>query len=240
MSESPGADAALLEAAAGNGAAYPARNAELESLATGVELTLASVLQGIALALLIPKIVDMLTSGEYAKLPYIPASLLLIYIVWVAFIGHALSVIAWPFDPLHNFLYFLVTSSQAVLLVVIDQPAQWFLGLSGFALIMGFNTWYNKRRLMRQRRHYASAGERALFAHVAAEQRAELGYMAGYFGLGALGFVALKLRPEFGLPQELGWAVTGVGAMILPLVHALRQGATMRERARLIAAAKQA
>ena len=64
MAEPPTADAALLEAVATNGAAHPARNAELESMATGVELTLASVLQGIALALLIPKIVELLTSGE--------------------------------------------------------------------------------------------------------------------------------------------------------------------------------
>ena len=48
-------------------------NAELEGLATSVELTLASVLQGIALAMLVPKIVELLTSGELAKLPYIPA-----------------------------------------------------------------------------------------------------------------------------------------------------------------------
>jgi hypothetical protein len=238
MAEPPTADAALLEAVATTGAAHPARNAELESMATGVELTLASVLQGIALALLIPKIVELLTSGEYAKLPYIPASLLLLFIVWVAFIGHALSFIAWPFDPLHNFLYFLVTSSEAVLLVVIDQPAQWFLGLAGFALVMGFNTWYNGRRLEKSRPYYASANEQALYAHIEAEQRAELGFMAGYFVLGALGFIALRLRPEFGLPQELGWAVTGFGAMLLPLVHALRQSRTLRERARLIEAAK--
>jgi hypothetical protein len=238
MAEPPSADAALLEVAATNGAAHPARNAELESMATGVELTLASVLQGIALALLIPKIVELLTSGEYAKLPYIPASLLLIFVVWVAFIGHALSVIAWPFDPLHHFLYFLVTASEAVLLVVIDQPAQWFLGLAGFALVMAFNTWYNRRRLGRLRRYYASADEQTLYAHIAAEQRADLGFMAGYLALGALGFIALRLRPGLGLPQELGWAVTGFGAMVLPLVHALRQSGTLRERARLIEAAK--
>src|SRR5690242_15188194 len=78
-------------------AAAPLPNPELESLATSVELTLASVLQGIALAILVPKIVELITSGELAKLPYIPASLLLLFMVWVMFIGHALSFITWPF-----------------------------------------------------------------------------------------------------------------------------------------------
>src|SRR5438093_4052704 len=77
-------------------------NPELEALATGVELTLVSVLQGIALAILIPKIVDLIASGQVAKLPYIPASLLLVFIVWVTFISHALSFVSWPFDPIHN------------------------------------------------------------------------------------------------------------------------------------------
>src|SRR5215217_4412980 len=68
-------------------------NPELEGLATSVELTLASVLQGIALAILVPKIVDLITSGAVAKLPYIPASLLLLFMVWVMFINHAISFI---------------------------------------------------------------------------------------------------------------------------------------------------
>jgi len=112
-------------------------NAELESLATSVELTLASVLQGIALAILVPKIVELISNGELAKLPYIPASLLLIFMVWVMFIGQAISFITWPFDPLHNLLYFLIVSSEAVLLFFLDKPVQWFLSLVGFGLLLG-------------------------------------------------------------------------------------------------------
>jgi hypothetical protein len=214
--------------------ARPAHNADLENLATSVELTLASVLQGLALSLLIPKAVDLVTSGELAKLPYIPASLLLIFLVWVAFIGHALSFITWPFDPLHNFLYFLITGSEAVLLAFIDQPGRWFLGLVGFALVMGFNVWYNRRLLGRQLHRYTSSAAQALYSHILAEQRTNLRFMIGYLLLGAVGFIALQMRPEFGLPQETGWAVTGFGAMLLPLVHVVRQAGAMSERARLI------
>ena len=46
-----------------------AANPELESLATSVELTLASVLQGIAVAILVPKIVELITGGDLAKRP---------------------------------------------------------------------------------------------------------------------------------------------------------------------------
>jgi hypothetical protein len=57
------------------GALQPTHNADLENLATSVELTLASVLQGVAFSLLIPKTIELLAGGELAKLPYIPASL---------------------------------------------------------------------------------------------------------------------------------------------------------------------
>lgn len=211
---------------------------ELESLATSVELTLASVLQGIALAILVPKIVELITSGALAKLPYIPASLLLLFMVWVAFISHALSFITWPFDPLHNLLYFLIVTSEAVLLFFLDQPPQWFLSLFGFGLVLGFSCWYNQRLLGRSAARYTSPPARELYTHIVAEQRASLAFMAGYCAIGLAGFVGLQLRPELGLAQELGWVVTGFGAMILPLVHVLWQARTMARRAQLIEQAK--
>jgi hypothetical protein len=224
-----GADGAPQDAAAAT-----APNPELESLATSVELTLASVLQGIALAMLVPKIVELITSGAVAKLPYIPASLLLLFMVWVMFIGHAMSYITWPFDPLHNLLYFLIVSSEAVLLFFLDQPVQWFLSLIGFALLVGFSCWYNQGLLRRNATRYVSATARRLFAHILDEQRAGLQFMAGYFLIGLAGFAGLRLRPELGLPQELGWVVTGFGAMVLPLVHVVWQARMMAQRARLI------
>jgi hypothetical protein len=209
-------------------------NPELESLATGVELTLASVLQGIAVAILIPKIVDLITSGELAKLPYIPASLLLIFIMWVAFIGHALSFKTWPFDPIHNMLYFLIVTAEMVLLTFLDQPSPWFLSLLGFSLITAINYWYNQRLLQRQMPRYARPAARALYNDMVAEQSAGLRFMAGYCLVGMLGFVALRLRPEYGLPPELGWVVTGLIAVTLPAIHVAWQSRLMARRAGLI------
>src|SRR3954466_14864294 len=146
-------------------AAATESNPEPESLATGVELTLASVLQGIALAILVPKIVELITSGEVSKLPYIPASLLLLFMVWVMFIGHAISFITWPFDPLHNLMYFLIVSAEAVLLFFLDKPAQWFLSLIGVGLLLGFNCWYNQGLLRRHAARYSTADARKLYGH---------------------------------------------------------------------------
>ena len=45
---------------------------------------------------------------------------------------------------------------------------------------------------------------------------------------------ASEVRPELGMAQELGWVVTGLGAMVLPLVNVLWQARMMARRARLI------
>jgi len=216
----------------------PAADAELEGLATGVELTLASVLQGIALAILIPNIAALIAGGELAKLPYIPASLLLIFVVWVAFISHSLSYTSWPFDLTHNLLYFLVVTSETVLLTFLEQPTFWFLALAGFGLVTAVNHWYNLRLLERSRRRYATPAARRLYEHIAYDQRASLGFMAGYVAVGIAGFVALSLRPEFGMSQELGWVVSGLIAVVLPALHAAWLFRLMARRARLIAQAR--
>src|SRR5262245_22913985 len=215
-------------------AAQSAANAELEGLATGIELTLASVLQGIAMAILIPRISDLIVGGEVAKLPYIPASLLLIFIVWVAFIVHSLSFIAWPFDLTHNLLYFLVVTAETVLLTLLDQPAPWFLALVGFGVVMGINHWYNLRLLRRYEHRYVTSAGQALYTHIAAEQRASLGFMAGYIVVGLFCAGVLRLQPEFGLPEALGWVVAGSVGVVLPAFHVAWQFRLVAERSKLI------
>ena len=212
----------------------PTGDAELESLATGIELTLASVLQGIAMAILIPNIAALIVGGEVAKLPYIPASLLLVFIVWVTFVLHSLSFISWPFDLMHNLLYFLVVTAETVLLSFLEDPSPWFLALIGFGLVAGVNHWYNLRLLRRYERRYASAAGRALYAHIESEQRAGLGFMAGYCVIGLFCFVVLQLEPEFGLPPELGWVVAGLVAALLPAAHAAWQFQLVAQRSRLL------
>jgi hypothetical protein len=212
----------------------PPVSAELEGLATGIELTLASVLQGIAMAILIPNTAGLIVGGVPAKLPYIPASLLLIFIVWVAFVMHSLSFVSWPFNLTHNMMYFLVVTAETVLLTFLDQPAPWFLALVGFGLVMALNHWYNLRLLRRAGRRYASAAGRALYEHMAYDQRTSLGFMAGYCAVGLFCFAVLRFEPEFGLSEELGWLVAGLVAALLPAAHTAWLFGMVAERSRLL------
>jgi hypothetical protein len=209
-------------------------DADLEGLATGVELTLASVLQGIAMAILIPQVSELITSGEVAKLPYIPASLLLIFMVWIAFVLHSISCFSWPVDPLHNLLYFLVVGSETVLLTFLDQPPQWFLSLIGFGITMGLSYLYNQRLLIRQQHYYVTPAARELYEHIAYDHTMSIYFMVSYCMVGAIGFAGLSIRPDLGMPEELGWAATGGFAVLLPIAHVIWQARIVKQRAYLI------
>jgi hypothetical protein len=157
-----------------------------------------------------------------------------VFIVWVTFIAHALSSISWPFDPIHNLLYFLVVTAEVVILIFLDQPAQWSLALAGFGVIMGLSYWYNGRQHARNRSFYNTHGAAQLYDHIAYDHRISMIFMAGYVVAGLLGFFMLQLRPDLGMPQELGWLVTGTAAVILPLVHTIWLTRLMVQRARSI------
>jgi hypothetical protein len=216
----------------------PPRNRELEGLATGVELTLASVLQGIPMATLVPGIVELILAGDIARFLYAPASLLIIFIVWVIFVVYALSYITWPFDPIHNLIYFLVVTAESVLLGLIDRPGVWFLALIGLALIFGLNSFYNQRQIQAQSPLYRSIAERALHNHIVAEQAHSLRFVTMYLVVGVLGAILVPVLETIGVAQGLVWALASLGALAVPVVHVFWLIRLVRERSHLIEASQ--
>lgn len=212
----------------------PVRHPALESMASGVELTLASVLQGIPLAILVPGVVELILSADLARLIYAPASLLLVFMVWVVFILYAISFVAWPFDPLHNLIYFAVVGAEAVLLDLIDRPGVWFVALIGFAIALGLNFAYNHRTLARQAPLFTGTAGRALHAHMLAEHEQGLRFVAAYAAAGVLGAAIVPILERIGVNQGLVWGAAGVGAVLVPLVHVRWLLGLVRDRSRLI------
>jgi hypothetical protein len=203
-----------------------------------VELTLASVLQGIPMATLVPGIVDLILAGDIARFLYAPASLLIIFIVWIIFVLYALSHITWPFDPIHNLIYFLVVTAESVLLGLIDRPGFWFLALVGLALVFGLNSFYNQRQIQAQSSLYQSLAERALHRHIMAEQVQALRFVIAYLVVGVLGAILVPLLEAIGVAQGLVWALASLGALAVPAYHAFWLIGLVRERSRLIEAAQ--
>ncbi len=216
------------------------RNPELEGLATGVELTLASVLQGIPLATLIPRLVDLLLSGDPSRLLYAPASLLIVFMVWVAFILYALSYVSWPFDPIHNLIYFIIVCAESVLLGLIDRPGIWFLALIGLGVSLAINARYNQRKIQEQVALYAGTAGRTLHAHIMQEQVQSMQFVIAYLAVGVFGAALVPGLEGLGVNQSIVWASASLAALAVPLVHVIWLSRLILPRSRLIEAARAA
>jgi hypothetical protein len=213
-----------------------ARNRELEGLATGIELTLASVLQGIPLALLVPRVVDLIVLGDIARLLYAPASVLIVFMVWISFILYALSFVTWPFDPIHNLLYFAIVTVEAILLALIDRPGIWFGALLVLGVALALNARYNRQQIERQRPLFAGPAGAALHQHIVAEQAGGMQFAIIYVVVGLIGAVTVPILETIGFPQQFTWGLAALGALVVPLVHVVTVSQIVPERSRLIEA----
>jgi hypothetical protein len=107
---------------------------ELDSLVINAELTLISIIQGIALY--------FLTNASYPRLiwldlehwPYIATGLCIILIFWSRSIIHALTVIRWPLRLGHNFLYVASTLIEAVMFTQVGDVLAWHAAGAAYAV----------------------------------------------------------------------------------------------------------
>ena len=92
-----------------------------------MELTLISIIQGIALYFLTETSRAVLINGEIIFWPYVLTGLLFVLLFWSRALLHTLTVIRWPLEFSHNFLYIACTFLQAVMFTRIPDPRHWYL-----------------------------------------------------------------------------------------------------------------
>ena len=83
-----------------------AGRAELDSMIVEIELTLVSIIQGVALTFLIENGRHVISIQQIAFWPYLVAGLLVILVFWSRSVLHIITMIRWPLEFGHNFLYF--------------------------------------------------------------------------------------------------------------------------------------
>jgi hypothetical protein len=213
------------------------RPGDLENFAMGVELTLVSVLQGVPLAILIPRIADLFASGQLALLVYIPASVLVAVNVWALFVLHIMSVPSWPFDLTHNLLYFLVATTEAVMLAFLLQPTNWFISLAMLGVLLALASTYHGRMLSR-RAGQSSPAAQALVAHVVAGQQAERRESVLYIVVGLLSASVIGALTLLGAPLAAVWLPASLLALAAPALQARWLAQRMAERSLLVEQAR--
>jgi hypothetical protein len=150
---------------------FSAARSELDSMTVEIELTLVSIIQGVALFFLIDNARVVLTTHDVAFWLYIPAGLLVIFVFWSRSILHTLTVVRWPLEFGHNFLYLTCALFEALLFTKLSEPRAWFT-LGAIYSAVGWSLFLYDFRLIRARES-DSAGEASnrLYSKVRADQR---------------------------------------------------------------------
>jgi hypothetical protein len=110
--------------------------AGLDALTSEIELTLISIIQGVALSFLAEHARFALSFRDLTPWLYVATGLLVILIFWSRSVLHTLTLIRWPLEFVHNFLYVACTLGEAILFTRLQNPRAWFALSAGFAVVI--------------------------------------------------------------------------------------------------------
>ena len=144
---------------------------ELDAKIVEIELTLVSIIQGVALNFLIDSTRQLATPQKILFWPYILAGLLIIFVFWSRSVLHIITVIRWPIEFGHNFLYIACALAESLLFMRLAQPDSWFVFAACFTALGWILFVYDLRLIRSRRRDCAGPGGAELCALVENDQR---------------------------------------------------------------------
>jgi len=175
---------------------------ELDAIIADIELTLVSIIQGVALTVLIETSREAIATFDWIMWPYVLSGLIIILVFWSRVVLHILTVIRWPLEFGHNFLYIACALVEAFAFAQLGNPARWFAFVAAF-LAVGWLLFAYDLRLIRTRvRDHTGEVSNRLYALVKRDQRLNLGLLLPAFFLVNVAFaILIHLRPEFFLQR---------------------------------------
>jgi len=114
-----------------------AAQAQLDGLVVNIELTLISIIQGVAFSFLADNSRGVLVDMQLVFWPYAVTGLLIILLFWSRSLIHTLTVIRWPLEFGHNFMYVACTLVETIAFTQLTKPLHWYALNAVFALMAG-------------------------------------------------------------------------------------------------------
>jgi hypothetical protein len=197
----------------------------LDGLVVNVELTLISIIQGVALYFLVSSSGDVLVSADLVYWPYVVTGFLFLIVFWSRAVLHVLTVIRWPLQFPHNFLYIAAVLLECILFTQLRNPSRWFV--MGSATVASAWLVFRVDLGMVRVRSETSPGDasRQLYSILEREQlwnvRAGMPLLLGAWALAA---VSVASFPGFHLESggHLIWGVLHMAIAGAYLIYVLR------------------
>ncbi|MEY2479674.1 MAG: hypothetical protein QOI04_601 [Verrucomicrobiota bacterium] len=179
-----------------------ATRSDLDSTVVEIELTLTSIVQGVALYFLIDNARGVMSIQQRAFWPYVLSGLLVILIFWSRSVVHTLTLIRWPLEFGHNFFYIACALGESLLFSRLNNPRAWFALGAGYAVIVWLLFVYDLRMIRARERDSAGEASNQLYAILKRDQWINIGaLLPGLFSLNALCAICVRARPEFFLAR---------------------------------------
>jgi hypothetical protein len=194
----------------------PARRAELDEVIVNIELTLASIVQGLALSFLAEKANAVLSNGPITAWPYVGAAFLTILLFWSRALIHTLTLIRWPLEFVHNFFYFLCALVEVLAFQHLSDPFMWFVLNAVFAGIVWALFVHDLRLIRRRAEDSTGPSSSRLYRIVLADQWLNIRWIMPCLFLFAAGSAwAIKAAPDFFLTRNGHLLLVGLQGVCL-------------------------
>ena len=131
---------------------------ELSGMVVSAELTLISIIQGAALYFLVNTSYEPIANLQYQYWLYTAAGLAIIFTVWSRTLAHIFTLIRWPLEFGHNFLYIAITLFESVLFTQLMNVKRWVV-LSAAFWFLAWVTFVFDLRMIRALKSETSPGK---------------------------------------------------------------------------------
>ncbi len=182
---------------------FSAARSELDSMVVEIELTLVSIIQGVALTILIENAHAVIAERQLFFWLYVVAGLFIIFVFWSRAVLHILTVIRWPLEFGHNFLYIACALVEAILFAQIGKPASWF-GFGGAFIAIGWTLFvYDLRLIYARMRDSAGEASNRLIARVLRDQWLNISLLLpAIFLLNLVSAILIRTWPDLFLARN--------------------------------------
>lgn len=175
---------------------------ELDKLTLNIELTLISIIQGVALYFLTESSRALLIERQFQYWPYILLGLITLFTFWSRSILHTLTVIQWPLDFPHTFIYFVCTLLEAVVFTQVQNPLHWFFLNAAYTIAI-LALFIFDLRMIQQAAAQSSPASRPLFEAVEKDQWKNILFLnPGYLFFNLICAWCILRNPQFFLEKR--------------------------------------
>ncbi|HVD94986.1 MAG TPA: hypothetical protein VNE84_02465 [Candidatus Limnocylindria bacterium] len=143
---------------------------ELDSVVVNIELTLVSIIQGVALFFLTDNARALMSTRQWSAFLYVAAGLCVIFIFWSRSVIHTLTLIRWPLEFGHNFFYIACALGEAILFSRLDNPLAWFQLSAAYSGIVWLLFIYDMRLIRARIAESRADSEHALYSWARSDQ----------------------------------------------------------------------